>query len=670
MFRAFPIPLLRLVALTGLLASVGFAGETGRPMVQNIPIRAMNNRGYQPGPAMQDADGAIYFGDWSQVAVYDGTAWETVDVPFGRLVRGPVTGPDGKIYLGGNNLLGHLRLAPYGRKEFVSLMDRLPEAERDFRGISTVAALPDGVAFVAANKILLCRDGAFTFIPHAGARPSVDGDRLYLHAPGGPLQQLVDGKLVTVSDDPRLAPTSVMWVQREPAGALLIGTTDRGLFRLKDGALAPLPTEIDGLFATAKLECALRLADGSLVLALQARGLFCLNGEGRLLTTLDESNGLIPRGNTVRGLFADREGGLWISHAGGVSRAEWPNAITVFDEVNGLGNLPLRAVLRIDGVLYTAGAGGVYQLLGNTATTPARFAFVPGSNEVRNLVAAPGGALGATPTGLVQLGANGFVPVLTFEKPAAGPAYSLTPGRIDPTRLWLGMPNGLRSVRRTAGGWIDEGMVPGIDQPVMIVTELADGTLWLTKAVDGFMRVRFSAGGPDPRGVAAVTDYRGGQGLPAKLGANNQIMLRRDQPLFVTDYSVFVRDEAADRFVLFQEFGDRLNRQPMILAHFNLAADGGAWVSAAGVPGPNERRARQLYYVSPAQEWQRTRHFVIDATSVASYWGYWEEKTADGHLFWFGGSNGLTRIEVGRAFTPLAPFVTRVRAEAIHDGQT
>src|SRR6478609_1574110 len=310
-----------MILLFGLLAGAQ-AGELGRPMVQNHPVRSMNNRGYQPGPAAQDKDGAVYFGDWSQVAIYDGNAWETVEVPFGRLVRGPALGPDGKLYVGGNNLLGYLRAAPYGRKEFVSLLDQVPEAERDFRAISAVAPLPDGVAFVAATKLLLWRHGKFTVLDHGGARPSVDGSTLYLHTAGGPLRRLEGENFAIVSNDPRLASTQVMWVQRADTGVLLIGTTDRGLFRLQAGNLAPLPTDLDGLFATAKLDCALRLADGSLALALQARGLFLLSPAGKLLTVLDESNGLIPRGNTVRGLFADREGGLWISHAGGVSRTE------------------------------------------------------------------------------------------------------------------------------------------------------------------------------------------------------------------------------------------------------------------------------------------------------------------------------------------------------------
>ena len=64
-------------------------------------------------------------------------------------------------------------------------------------------------------------------------------------------------------------------------------------------------------------------------------------------------------------------------------------------------------------------------------------------------------------------------------------------------RVWIGQFEGLRSVRRTADGWADEGFVPGIDQVIYKAHELADGTLWLTKLNDGFMRVRFTPGGAD-----------------------------------------------------------------------------------------------------------------------------------------------------------------------------
>ena len=69
---------------------------------------------------------------------------------------------------------------------------------------------------------------------------------------------------------------------------------------------------------------------------------------------------------------------------------------------------------------------------------------------------------------------------------------------MDPTRLWVGLFDGLASFRYVDGRWIDEGLVPGITAEVRTLFENPDGSLWAGTAGTGVLRVTFTS--PPPRG--------------------------------------------------------------------------------------------------------------------------------------------------------------------------
>ncbi len=49
---------------------------------------------------------------------------------------------------------------------------------------------------------------------------------------------------------------------------------------------------------------------------------------------------------------------------------------------------------------------------------------------------------------------------------------------VDPTRIWVGLFDGVASFRRVDGKWIDEGRIEGITSQVRTLFENPDGSLW------------------------------------------------------------------------------------------------------------------------------------------------------------------------------------------------
>jgi signal transduction histidine kinase/CheY-like chemotaxis protein len=649
------------LACAALTAGAGM--ERGRPLAQHFSLRDME-RSYQASAPAQDAAGVLYFGDWSATLTFDGAEWNAVEMPYARLVRAVAMGADDLVYVGGYNQLGYLRPTPRGRREFVSLLDRLPEDARDFRDVLAIAAGPEGVVYATARQLLHWNGQQFTLIDHDAGAPLVAAGTLYLHRSGQPLRRFIGGRLEEVSRDVALIHSAVVMVAPLAQGELLVGTAERGLFRVRDGRAEAWRTDLDALTPAVRLTRGLRLADGTLVLARQSGGVVVLDADGKILTAFDESTGL-PN-NLVRSIATDREGGIWLGHPAGTTRLESPRRFTLFDRLNGLGDVGYRNLARHDGRLFTAGPGGVHVLDPQSG----RFRALPGVGDTRGLAATAEGLLATNSRELLRLNAEGAQALVAFAQPSPGSAAAIVPSRTTPGRIWLGMPDGLRSVRRVGDAWIDEGAVPGIDRSIAEIVELADGTLWLAKINDGFMRVRFAPGGDDPRGTAQVRDFSGGAGLPAKLAANNSVIPLGGRILFSTDYSAFTFDEAAERFVPFEELGAQLNRPPLVLARTLPEPAGAAlWIFAATTgPGPRDLRGRRIFRVSGPDDWQLLPHAINAALGYASR-GVLFESGPDGRIAWLGGTQGLVRVELDRLPAEVAPFAVRVVAEAAHAGQ-
>ncbi len=639
----------------------------GRPLAKHFPP-SLFERADQLCSVVQDARGVMYFGSFSVTITYDGSSWGEIEMPFARFVRGLAIAPDGTIYAGGNNQLGYFKAAPHGKEQFVSLVDQLPESERDFREIQVIVAAGDTIAFATARKVFLWRGGKFaSVIDHEGATAFAAGSTLYLHKAGGPLQRLDGDKLTVVCDDALLKEAAVKFVSDGPGGALLIGTTDRGLFWLREGRLSAWATPVDPLLKEKKINKGLRLADGSCVIALQSNAVLFLDAEGRLLTALAEKGSLAD----VNALVPDREGGLWLGTAEGATRVEWPAHVSAFDTLNGVGHGVVLHTARYHGVFYLSGHMGVQRLVPSTDVTPARFETVPGlTGSVRNLLPLPDGLYAGDATGVSRLGAEGFERIVTFSsKSSAGPRLAVS--AIDPDRVWVMQTEGLRSVHRTTSGWVDEGPVAGVDHSTNLAVEENDGTLWLAKTFDGFMRVRFTGRSPGQRGTATVTDFPGGHGLPAKLAGNNTVVSWRDRPLFHIDYGLYRFDAATERFVPTDEAGARLNQPPLSILGVSPQRPDGLWVvGTIAPPGKGADRARRSFFTGPDQTWHALPHFLEDARGVPARATLLEEVDPDGKtVLWNGGTSGLFRSELPAAFVSAPAFPVFIRAEAIRDGQ-
>jgi hypothetical protein len=262
--------------------------ELGRVVVQNYSSRDILASSVFWDIA-QDAAGVLYFGNNPGVVTFDGATWRNVKIPGSTgFCRCVTVAADGTVFVGGNGVFGILRPTGDGRHTFHSLVEQLPQAERDFKEIRQVVAVGDAVYVAAQNKMLVWREGRFTVLPggpQAWLR-LIDGT-LYRHEKGQPFQRFEGERVVTVSEDPFFRDFHVRPAGRLPDGALLFLKQRDLLFVLRDGKVTPWATPAEAVLRKAEAYRSWQLPDGSLAFASLYGGVLLWGPDGRFLTRLD-----------------------------------------------------------------------------------------------------------------------------------------------------------------------------------------------------------------------------------------------------------------------------------------------------------------------------------------------------------------------------------------------
>ena len=537
--------------------------EEGRPLVRIYPPSEYGG-GPQNWAIVQDARGVIYAGSGGGLQEYDGVSWRLIETPKRTTVRSLAIAEDGRIYVGAVSDLGYLAPDATGSLAFVSLHDKIPTEAQRYGDVWRTFTLADGVYFQADAALFRYADGAMRVWTPAARfnRSSVVDGTLYLPQPGLGLTVLENGVFRALPGTAALGSEPYPVVLRYDERRLLIGSRLDGLFLYDGQALTPFRSEVDDLIR-GSLYRGLVMPDGNIVLVTTQAGAVIVDRDGRRLQVLDRERGLrdLPS-NTIYYPFVDRDGGLWLG-SGGLVRVETPSPISYFDTSDGVVGGAQR-MHRHDGRLYAATGNGVFELHPASATAPARFAQLSGmGDQAWNFAtmpdpagAGPGTLLVAASTGLFKVEDGRLVAV---KAPPDGSirVSVLLPSAIDPTRVWVGMFDGLTSFRLVDGAWIDEGRVPGISEQVRTLNEQADGSLWAGTQATGVLRVRWAARpapAPAERPAALIDHFGDADGISTGFVGVQQVDGTSYFGAVTDTLAVYRYDDAARRFERAVEF--------------------------------------------------------------------------------------------------------------------
>ena len=638
-------------------ASVGRHPEAGGLLIRNYPPEAYD-AGAQNWALLQDARGVIYVGSTSALLEYDGVTWRKIVTPTRTTIRSLAADAAGRIYVGAVGDLGYLEADPKGEMQFVSMVDKLPEDVRIFEDVWRTFATPDGIFFQTQIGLFRWANGTMKVWKPTGRifnRAQMANNTIYIGQTGGVLMAVRGDELVAVPGAERLGDETYPIVLPLDGTRLLMGTRADGLFLYDGATLTPFRTEVDEYLKRSNLYRGFVLPNGSFAFTTTSAGMVIVDREGHQLELIDELAGL--QAPSVYYVLPDREGGLWLALGVGLARVEAQSPLSMFGPTEGL-----RAaggdVFRFKGRLYIAHGQGVQYLAPATGSALPRIVPVTGvANQCWAFTQFndPGGLapqlLLSASDGLFRVDGDKAIPIVFSQNRSFG-AFVTHQSKVDPARVWVGLTDGLASVRWTNGQWVNEGRVPGIRDQVRSLQQAADGSVWAGTQSSGLLIIRGGdAVGVSRRAAPAVERYGAEQGLAAG-GAS---VIGVDDKLFVSVAGkIAVLDTTSNRFVADKTFEVVERDTDSDLVFFTQGSDGRIYVTSGRDAAVLTRQADGSYGIDK----QLFSRFALDRNGA-----FYPEK--DGVL-WIGTGGKLARFDTNRFERSTARYSALIRRITIN----
>lgn len=477
-FCFIPLFLLMLNQLAGQFKSIGV------PEIINIP-RQEYGADAQNWDIIQDNRGILYLGNKDGILTFDGEDWETMPVSNHSMVRSLAVGSDGRIYVGAYNEIGVMERSSRGQLMYSSLNHLVPDESKDYDDVWNVYQTRFGLIFQCFEYVFIYQNDTIQVLK-PGERFGYSyylNNNFYVVEKGIGLRVLVNGELVTLSDDPLFTVDEIHSINQINSDDLLIGSLSNGLYILHDQVLDNWGTEISAELEEHKLYCGTAYKTMHLFGTIK-NGLYVVDESGKIRQHLNRSSGL--QNNTVLSLFIDDLDNVWLGLDNGI---DYLKTSLPLSYLNYNFNIETAyATMYHDGRLYVGTNQGLFTILYDELEnfTDVKFDLVKGTDgQVWNLAVHDGQLLCGHNSG-AYLVEGTTVKKITNSRGIWN--FVKVPGRDD--LLLSGTYDGLVTFSKGMNGkWTYRDRIKGLKVSSRELVMNDDGTIWMSHEFLGLYRI-------------------------------------------------------------------------------------------------------------------------------------------------------------------------------------
>lgn len=315
------------------------------PYVETISTKEIGYDGPWCGIA-QDKTKALCFVNKNGVVVFDGASWNLLETSVTPAIY---SDKRGTIYIGTSNQIQTISVSDKGEKKLIPFFS---DSTKTIGRIAELSVLNNEIYCIAENSLYVIQNKEFKKIelPFVPRKLMQDRNTLYV-ASDDALFDVLQTDVPIFNGNVR-----VFDAVRTRDAWLLV--TENGLATISpDKSLKFLTTEIDSVLRSGQFSCLTKTVDDYVCIGTKSQGLFCIDTDGSLIFSLNDKNGFAD--NKIDGLFADKNGNVWVTTDRGILRIEMNTAITYFNENNGLQGRVMK-IFRLNGNLEVGTDRGLF----------------------------------------------------------------------------------------------------------------------------------------------------------------------------------------------------------------------------------------------------------------------------------------------------------------------
>ncbi|MCI0694461.1 ATP-binding protein [candidate division KSB1 bacterium] len=603
--------------------------EAGMPFVRNYSPKEYGASA-QNWAITQDTRGVLYFGNGSGVLEYDGVSWRLIALPNQSSVFSLAIDDSGSVYVGGYADFGYLAPDSIGNMQFISLLNHVPQEDRQFNEVWETCVTSHGVYFRTDQRLFCWSNHQLRVWKSSTSFHAafVVREILYIQQWGVGLMQMTGASLQLIRGGEEFSDERIDVILPYDEEKILIGLRISGLFLYHGAGLQPFQTAAAAFLRENQLYHGAVLPNSdptgvAFALATERGGVAIIDRQGNVVQLLNKAAGL--RDNTVNFVFFDRHGAAVLALERGIARAEIFSPLSRYGEQSGLKGF-VMSILRHEGILYVATSLGVFYLQSPFEMFPLQNEFQPVAGIATQcwaLLAMGEALLVASNDGIYRI-ENRKAALIKKSTQGDFAALCLHRSRQDTNRVYVGLTDGLAALRYNpvTKNWIDEGRLAAIHETIWTIAESDDGRLWLGSESQGVLRVDFTVRKDSPQ----IERFDSRNGLPSGWIGVYPIA---DKTIFTSMQGVYRFHEAAQRFLPDSSFGVYNARAVGVVVEDKQE---NIWFDAAGL-NCAQRRAGGAFALL------RTPFLKIPKFEINAI--YPEE----GGVAWLGGDEGLVRYD-------------------------
>ena len=544
------------------------ATNLGLPWVQHYSKRQIQ-AGTQSWGFAQTERGILLVANNDGLLAGNGQTWKTYPLPNHTIARSVAYDKsNGRIYVGGQDAFGYFSPDQGGQLRYHDLKPLIDARDRAFTDVWNIVITPEGIFFRASDRV-------YHYIQEKIRAYWLGGPTIFLGEANGDVIAQVYGQglmrwsgtsFVPLQGSSQLSEQAITAVVPLKPG-MLIATERTGLYRYRQGQLSSILTGHTSFLQQAQVLSLALLSDNRLAIGSAQRGLLIADlSTERILHWLQRSNGL--QNNTVRSMFADRQGDLWLGLDYGIDLVASSQPFTEFFADGELQGATYDLCIG-GGHLYVGTANGLYRLPWQSYYDPLRNgdAFVPverAQGQIWGLNWLDGQLFVGAHAGALLLRPGQAIRKLS---PEQGYWRFI---QMNDSIILGGSYYGLAVFQKKGLQWQYQRQLEGLAESSRILSRDPSGAVWMSHPYRGVYRLR-----ADERWRKLQVDRYGRQeGLPADLG--NQAIAMLGEIVSTAEQGIFRWQADSNRFQPHTSLNKLLGIHNQRLRFFP-APDGNIW---------------------------------------------------------------------------------------------